>query len=319
MSFWPRLRFRRNSDGTTYTRSRLNIIGDAYLSDDSANDEVKLILASSLASLTVKEVDGTPNVTDVEVIRVSNGTLTNDGGGQVSIDTTGGGGSGVPLFFPDLPPSSPGTNDNEFAANSGGTPSGWTEWDVGGRITPNEGAYGVKLPWTASHDELSGIYRAVPAGDFTLVTKVQMSTSAVGGTVEAGFMLAEDLGANPSTADIQTFEIRTDAGTGPFYFLSQRWTAYNAISSTTFQTNFTPGVSLTYYLRLRRISTTYYFDTSEDGFSWLQRMSLASPFTVAHVVLGGASRSTDPMTAYFRFYRETSSTAIDQVLQGDTG
>lgn len=45
--------------------------------------------------LRVREVDGAPNVFPVSTIVVSNGTLTNDGGGQVTITTGGGGGSGT--------------------------------------------------------------------------------------------------------------------------------------------------------------------------------------------------------------------------------
>jgi|1_EtaG_2_1085319.scaffolds.fasta_scaffold51195_1 hypothetical protein len=45
--------------------------------------------------LEVKDVDGAPDVTGVKVIRVSNGTLTDDGNGQVTIDTSGGGGGDV--------------------------------------------------------------------------------------------------------------------------------------------------------------------------------------------------------------------------------
>lgn len=48
------------------------------------------------SGLEVTEVDGTPDVTDVTKIVVSNGTLTDDGSGQVTI-TTGGGGGGVTL------------------------------------------------------------------------------------------------------------------------------------------------------------------------------------------------------------------------------
>lgn len=44
--------------------------------------------------LRVREVDGSPNVFPVSTIVVSNGTLTDNGGGQVTI-TTGGGGSGT--------------------------------------------------------------------------------------------------------------------------------------------------------------------------------------------------------------------------------
>jgi hypothetical protein len=44
------------------------------------------------AALTVKEVDGAPTVAGVSTIIVSNGTLTDDGGGEVTL-TTGGGGT----------------------------------------------------------------------------------------------------------------------------------------------------------------------------------------------------------------------------------
>jgi len=45
-------------------------------------------------SITVKEADGSPNVSNVTTIVVSNGTLTNNGGGQVTVTTGGGGGGG---------------------------------------------------------------------------------------------------------------------------------------------------------------------------------------------------------------------------------
>ncbi len=41
--------------------------------------------AAGGGSITVKEIDGTPNVTGVTTLRFSNGTLTDDGGGQVTI------------------------------------------------------------------------------------------------------------------------------------------------------------------------------------------------------------------------------------------
>lgn len=41
--------------------------------------------------LTVREVDGTPNVSNVDTIIVTNGTLTDDGSGVVTLDTGGGG------------------------------------------------------------------------------------------------------------------------------------------------------------------------------------------------------------------------------------
>jgi hypothetical protein len=47
------------------------------------------------AGLEVTETDGTPDVFGVTKITVSNGTLTDNGGGHVSISTGGGGGGGV--------------------------------------------------------------------------------------------------------------------------------------------------------------------------------------------------------------------------------
>lgn len=46
------------------------------------------------SSLSVKEIDGSPTVTGVTIIRVSNGALADDGSGQVTI-TTGGAPSGT--------------------------------------------------------------------------------------------------------------------------------------------------------------------------------------------------------------------------------
>lgn len=45
------------------------------------------------ASLTLEEIDGTPSVDDVTMIRVSNGSLTDEGGGVVTLSVGGGGGT----------------------------------------------------------------------------------------------------------------------------------------------------------------------------------------------------------------------------------
>jgi len=50
---------------------------------------------SSGGSLTVRELDGSPSVSSVSVIQVSNGTLVDNGGGVVTITTGGGGGTSL--------------------------------------------------------------------------------------------------------------------------------------------------------------------------------------------------------------------------------
>jgi parallel beta-helix repeat protein len=52
-------------------------------------------------TISVEEVDGAPAVTDVSTIRVTNGTLTDDGSGQVTIDTGGSGDASGPASSTD--------------------------------------------------------------------------------------------------------------------------------------------------------------------------------------------------------------------------
>jgi hypothetical protein len=52
-------------------------------------------IVAPITGVTVKEIDGTPNVSGVTTIQVANGTLTDDGGGQVTLQTGGGGGGGM--------------------------------------------------------------------------------------------------------------------------------------------------------------------------------------------------------------------------------
>ncbi len=72
-------------------------------------------------NLTVEEQDGNPTVTNVNTIRVSNGTLTDEGGGVVSI-VTGGGSVAVQGFGEviDTGPSSYALTTSYTGVNTGG-------------------------------------------------------------------------------------------------------------------------------------------------------------------------------------------------------
>ena len=75
----------------------------SYASGQAIANEGDLVAVSGIAayasgvSLTVKEADNNPNVANVRTIVVSNGTLTDNGGGQVTL-STGGGGGGMTNF-----------------------------------------------------------------------------------------------------------------------------------------------------------------------------------------------------------------------------
>jgi hypothetical protein len=81
----------------TNSASGVSISGtlQPQITQNSSDIVVVSGLIGGSSSLTVKEVDGSPNVTTVDTIVVSNGTLTDDGGGQVTITTGGGGGGGT--------------------------------------------------------------------------------------------------------------------------------------------------------------------------------------------------------------------------------
>lgn len=67
-----------------------------------------MVPTGSASSLTVQEADGSPKVVGVRSIVVSNGTLTDDKHGQVTISTGGGGGT-------------PGGSDTQVQFNDGGS------------------------------------------------------------------------------------------------------------------------------------------------------------------------------------------------------
>jgi hypothetical protein len=81
------------------------------------------------AGLNITETDGTPDVFGVTKIVVSNGTLTDDGAGVVSISTGGGGGGGGVTtlsfgstgFSPNVASSGVITVTGTLALGSGGT------------------------------------------------------------------------------------------------------------------------------------------------------------------------------------------------------
>lgn len=60
-------------------------------SSPAGEANIALDLTEVTPNLEVKEIDGTPDVTGVKIIRVTNGTLTDDGSGQVTITISGTG------------------------------------------------------------------------------------------------------------------------------------------------------------------------------------------------------------------------------------
>ncbi len=84
----------KESDGNPPPYKTDTIIFDSaafYLNSNSVGKPMVSLRGSS-SGLNVKEVDGSPSVDGVTSIRVTNGTLTDDGGGQVTVTISGSSG-----------------------------------------------------------------------------------------------------------------------------------------------------------------------------------------------------------------------------------
>lgn len=157
----------------------------------------KYVPAAPAAALEVKEADGSPDVTGVTQIIVTDGTLTDNGGGSVSIDIgTGGSGASTADHFivgqggegdsdlsnkviipglsasPDIRVA--GANDWEFDSS---TTTGWSSFAGGGATTfdfdttVKSHAY-VKCATNGSADKFGGIIHAAPSVGYTMTAKM---------------------------------------------------------------------------------------------------------------------------------------------------
>lgn len=133
------------------------------------------------AGLNVTETDGTPSVFGVSKIVVSNGTLTDDGAGVVSISTGGGGGGGVTTlsfgstgFTPNVASSGVITVAGTLAIGSGGT----------GATTATAAATALGLGTTSNvqfnNIEIDGIlnHDGTQIGFFGITPAIQQPTSS---------------------------------------------------------------------------------------------------------------------------------------------
>ena len=80
------------SDGSNVnpTSQRINLISGSGVTLTPAAGQITIASTGAASSLTVTEEDNSPSVSSVTEIRVTNGTLTDNGSGSVSIDIGSG-------------------------------------------------------------------------------------------------------------------------------------------------------------------------------------------------------------------------------------
>lgn len=267
--------------------------------------------AGVVAALEVKEVDGSPDVSNVTVIRVSNGTLTNDGGGQVTIATGGGSFAGnsssYQAFDIQSPPASAATQDDEF--NGGPSVDGkWTQVNWSGLTTNNvnstkPGSLYTENPSTS--DILRCLLQAIPSGDFTIITLLWDTGQPNVSSSSGGLILAD--GTTAGAGNQVTLRINHSSSSG-LTALATTWTNFN-----TFGSNLGPGTATTLkeevpiIVKITRSGTTYAFAYSYDGRTFSEFHSGTLSFTPTHFGLFLNNSSGVSQNYSFDFFRYGAS------------
>lgn len=256
-----------------------------------------------------------PDLTDVNDAATSGASvddvLTFDGSEWNAAAPTGGGGGLPDIYMPDVPPATPHANDDEFA--SGSLDGAWTEFDPGAVQTVTVGDYGLKIVQTGSGSfKAGGIVKAVPAGDFTVYARVALVATKANYTA-IGLLLMQDV-ASPTTADLRTHALLFD---GTSTIRMSDWSDYQNVTSDHGTTDWDASHA---YLRIRRISSTYYFDVSSDGVSWQQHYTTASlGITPVDIGVFMHTSTSETVTGYVQFYRQLDTTDRDQPVMGQRG
>lgn len=217
------------------------------------------------------------------------------------------------VWWPDAPPAVAGSRDDEFDGESGGVPNLWTEVDHGAHQTVSEDALGLVLS-QATHvgESVSGIYKAIPAGDFSVWSRISLSTLMEGSAAQGGLGLWEN--ATSSTGDVVTYSITPTSD-----IRVETRAAYNVIATATDTEDLGGDMPSHVYLRIRRSGTTYSFDFSSNGVGWLRTYTGALAFTPTH--FGPVMQNVNTgvtVTARFSFFRYADSdVGPTGLMQGD--
>jgi hypothetical protein len=222
-------------------------------------------------------------------------------------DLAGGGGSVYwGGFSPLNPPDTPSSYDDEF--NDATVDPKWTEFDHGSDVTPVEAGTSLTLAVDSSSFRAVGMIQALPAGEFTLVTRVNVSKATPPNSTWAywaGLLLLEgDLATSPGqlwglhragNGNVKLGLLKIDAYDNTGWYVS--W-PYDWDENTD------------YFLRLRGDpAVVLYLDASIDGETWYSLSTYEADGTPVYMGLGLAVSSMEcEVAAEFDFFRHREGT-----------
>lgn len=152
------------------------------------------------AGLNVAEEDGAPSVFGVTKINVSDGTLTDNGGGEITI-TTGGGGGGTP-----------GGTNGQIQFNDNGSFGGVTAVGVANGGTGSTTASGARTSLGAAASGANSDITSLSG----LTTPLSVAQGGTGATslTDGGVLLGSGTGAITATAVFTNGQLLIGDGTG---------------------------------------------------------------------------------------------------------
>lgn len=243
--------------------------------------------------------------------------------GAISIPHGGGG-----IWRPEARPLIAHAEDSEFDVAGAGAPSGFTLFDpaASGAVSVDDGGLLITQapsPSPPGTTPISGIYRTIPPGDFTIMTKVSIACPWVTPTVfGAGFALWQD--APGPSGGAYTFGLETYHTGTTSKITGWRWNSYQARNSEVITLNSINGGPghVGCFLRLHRSGTTYTIDWSSDGIGWIQVGAAISlvfvPQQFGFFVYNSDNNTGLSMAARFQFWRyRPSDVGLTALAEGD--
>lgn len=195
------------------------------------------------AALTVEEIDGTPTVANVIKIKVTNGTLTDDTGGIVTL-TTGGGSAALPSLTPPI--------NGDFAWINQGSAA----------VVATGGTVYLSAPVDAGTVDWKIRKKAAPATPYTITATLLRPGLCVNYT-QFGLLFR-----NSGSGLIHSFGVQFNSAVPPGLLLnSAKYASPTSYNATYLSTPFIIGRMV--LLRIADNGTSRICSMSPDGVNWI--------------------------------------------------
>ncbi len=250
-------------DGLTDVNAPTPANNDVLTWDSTPGEWVAAAPASVPSTLDSLTDVVAPTPADGEVLTWDSGTSK-----WVNEAPAGGGGSALYTRWDELIPDvTPHADTDEFTSNTVANYTTIYNADSGVVVDFNSTIPGsLYMEATSNTYHIKGLVKALPAGDFTIHTRVRLHPAQLADAQAVGIVLSTN---NTAGAGSQTiYGIGTENAGWKGYMWS--WNQWG--NTATGNTNTKPAMAYTGFaqIRVRRVSTTYYYAIKVDGGPWYE-------------------------------------------------